>query len=82
MSETICDAGPSLGLGEFLGHFVKNTVFLAKNSPSGLELLMKDLESLGLKLAKNTPPPQNNLVKNMVETGVWRPTAVSPTDTV
>ena len=81
MSETICDAGPSLGLGEFLGHFAKNTVFLAKNYPSGLELLMKDLESLGLKLAKNTSP-QNNLVKNMVETGVWRPTAVSPTDTV
>ena len=70
MSETICDGGPSLGLGEFLGHFAKNTVFLAKNSLSGLELLMKDLESLGLKLAKNTPPPKNNLVKNMVETGV------------
>ena len=37
--------------------FAKNTLFLAKTPPpQGLELLMDDLESPGLKLVKNTPP--------------------------
>ena len=63
------DAGPSLGLENLWLFFAKNTLFLAKNppppQPPGLELLMEDLEISGLKLVKNTPHPNENLVRTL-----------------
>ena len=60
------------GLSNFRSEAAKNTP-----APPGLELLMENLATLGVRLPRIPPPPPDwNCA------GVWRLIAVSPTDTI